>query len=200
MPYETKVTIKPATITPSNIGRIASFNRISIKAATKAPVQAPVPGNGIATKINKPKDLYFFTELLLFSALSSNFFINFTNLVFLSHSKICRINNKINGTGIMLPITQSMYVIGHLKPKAAPAIIPPRSSRTGKIEIMNIISSEGTRSLSDCVKLIIKSSSFIRSFLRSVIRINYSVQLQFLSCSQQDISPTKGVGSIPFRS
>ena len=62
----------PAAIqTPRKIVGIAFFSLMSSIAATRAPVQAPVPGSGTATKMHKPKALYFLTSLPLICAFFS---------------------------------------------------------------------------------------------------------------------------------
>ena len=49
----------PAEITPRKIEIIEFFNGISKSDAAPAPVQAPVPGRGIATNTNNPKTVKF---------------------------------------------------------------------------------------------------------------------------------------------
>ena len=79
---------------------------ISRKAATSAPVQAPVPGSGMATKIIRPRYLYLVTfcpfRWAFFSSLS-------TRLLSLGmwrriQRKIRRMYTTMKGTGIILPI------------------------------------------------------------------------------------------------
>lgn len=59
------VTIKPAIMTPSKIAGIAERKGIFNNADMIAPVQAPVPGKGIATNKHKPIFRYFSTTSLL---------------------------------------------------------------------------------------------------------------------------------------
>ena len=71
IPKVTKVTMMPATITPAPIEIRARFRGMPKTKAIKAPVQAPVPGKGMATKIAKAKSpkIFIFLEcfLLVFS-------------------------------------------------------------------------------------------------------------------------------------
>ena len=48
----------PAAATPRKMGGMARFIFRPITEATKAPVQAPVPGRGMATRINRPSISY----------------------------------------------------------------------------------------------------------------------------------------------
>ena len=59
-----KSTMMPAIKTPIAIAGIAIFNRILSMADTKAPIHAPVPGSGIATKMQIPQKAYLMTTLL----------------------------------------------------------------------------------------------------------------------------------------
>ena len=52
-PTVKRVTIIPAAITPPKIGQKAFFRGRPNNQAAIEPVQAPVPGKGIATNINK---------------------------------------------------------------------------------------------------------------------------------------------------
>jgi len=65
--------ISPAASIPKKIIIDAFLISIFKKLATKAPVQPPVPGRGIATKINSPQKLAVSSPLLFFSAFSSSF-------------------------------------------------------------------------------------------------------------------------------
>ena len=58
--------IAAAMQTPIKMIGTACFSFISISAAISAPVHAPVPGAGIATKISSPQGPYFFTVSLLY--------------------------------------------------------------------------------------------------------------------------------------
>ena len=63
------VTMTPAISSPSRIMGTAVFSLISRIEAITAPVQAPVPGRGTATKSRRPSASYFRT----FSAFVSVF-------------------------------------------------------------------------------------------------------------------------------
>ena len=53
-PCVSMVMMHPAMVTPSRMTGTARFKRISSTAAMSAPVHAPVPGNGMATKSSSP--------------------------------------------------------------------------------------------------------------------------------------------------
>ena len=53
-PCVSKVMMHPAMVTPSRMTGTARFRRISSTAAMSAPVHAPVPGSGMATKSSSP--------------------------------------------------------------------------------------------------------------------------------------------------
>ena len=57
-PRLTASTMAPAAATPSRIISMACFRSTPSSEATSAPVQAPVPGRGMATRINRPRSLY----------------------------------------------------------------------------------------------------------------------------------------------
>ena len=68
MPFVAKTTINPAIATPNEIKGNASLGRMPNKNAHRAPVQEPVKGSGIATKITKanlPHFSNFFSLFLL---------------------------------------------------------------------------------------------------------------------------------------
>ena len=101
-------TIKPAAKTPATIGGIAFLGGKSKKFAINEPTQAPVPGNGIATKINKPKAAKFCSL-----SLSSIFFVALSEAQSITilkgfhlpkKSNRGLINFTIKYTGIILPI------------------------------------------------------------------------------------------------
>ena len=60
-PKVTVVIMAAAIHTPKKMEGMALFNRMSSTAATNAPVQAPVPGNGMATRMQRPIALYLRT-------------------------------------------------------------------------------------------------------------------------------------------
>ena len=107
--------------------------------ATKLPVQAPVPGRGIATKANNPQKLKLFIPLLFFSAFASSFstiFLILRKLVRFIKSKIFLIKSRIKGMGSIFPITQMGKAIPQGTPNREAAIRPPLSSNMGKSEII----------------------------------------------------------------
>ena len=53
-PCVSMVMMRPAMVTPSRMTGTARFRRISSTAAMSAPVHAPVPGSGMATKSSSP--------------------------------------------------------------------------------------------------------------------------------------------------
>ena len=53
-PCVSMVMMHPAMVTPSRMTGTARFKRISSTAAMSAPVHAPVPGSGMATKSSRP--------------------------------------------------------------------------------------------------------------------------------------------------
>ena len=56
------VMIPAAASSPSRMAGMASRRRMSSTEATSAPVQAPVPGRGIPTRIARPSSRYFRTK------------------------------------------------------------------------------------------------------------------------------------------
>ena len=95
----------PAVTTPSAIGGKASLTRISSMAAMSEPVHAPVPGSGMATKMNRPQKRARRTVSDFLSArcsmrvtkpLSRSLFVR-------SQAKILRMKSTMNGTGTRLP-------------------------------------------------------------------------------------------------
>lgn len=140
-PYVTKETITPAVKTPNIIAGSAFFSRISSKAATSAPVQAPVPGKGIATNMNSPQKANFCTVTDLACALFSNRVTKLSSFLFmlLNQLKIFLMNIMINGTGTRLPIMDTPIAIHGLSPIPTPIGIAPRNSIMGTIEIKKVI-------------------------------------------------------------
>ena len=53
-PFVCMVMMHPAMVTPRKMTGTSRFKRISSTAAMSAPVHAPVPGNGMATKSSSP--------------------------------------------------------------------------------------------------------------------------------------------------
>ncbi len=72
MPKFVNITISPAQKTPASIIGKAYQKRIPNKKAAAEPVHTPVPGTGIATKINKKKAPYFSYLYLYLSVLRNN--------------------------------------------------------------------------------------------------------------------------------
>ena len=70
--YASAVTTTPAMITPASMARKAFLNlNPKIKAAAQ-PVQAPVAGNGMPTKMASPMEPYFSNSALCFLCVLSN--------------------------------------------------------------------------------------------------------------------------------
>ncbi len=94
-----------AEIIPPNAMQKKDFLKSSpINAATALPVQSPVVGIGMATKIINPISLYLSIFADPFLTLFSTKLLNgFKNLNFLSQLKIMLNKSKINGTGRRLP-------------------------------------------------------------------------------------------------
>ena len=96
----------PATTTPAKMDGMAFLKGISRNAAAKAPVQAPVPGRGMATKSISPRYLYFVTfcpfRCAFFSSLSTRRFSR--GICRRIHWKILRIYTRIKGTGRIFPM------------------------------------------------------------------------------------------------
>ena len=117
------------------------FSFISSIAAISAPVQAPVPGSGIATKINNPQNAYFCTVSDLLFALFSRRVTSPSSLGIFSRIKanIFLMNIIINGTGIRFPIIETNITAQKGSPMPTPMGIAPRSSITGTIETKKVI-------------------------------------------------------------
>ena len=69
--------MSPAPITPKKIMGKECLNLTLKTFATRLPVQAPVPGRGIATKVKRPQRLRLFIPALFFSAFASSFSTSF---------------------------------------------------------------------------------------------------------------------------
>ena len=143
--------ITPAVKTPSVIGTKASFSFIRKPDATKAPVQPPVPGSGTATKTNKPHFLCFSTEVLLAFAFFSKCSTNFLIRVFFRKKKILSMNKSMNGIGKRFPSTQIGKAYSRFTFNRLAAMSPPRSSRIGINDTMNMMTSAGITLVKECV-------------------------------------------------
>ena len=105
-----------AIIMPQKIAREDFLISISRRDAISDPVHAPVPGSGIPTNSISPQNSYFFTWSLFLIALSSNFITSpRKSFVFFKTLKICLINNRINGIGIIFPTIHSGIAFAALK-------------------------------------------------------------------------------------
>ena len=127
--------------TPAAMAGIARFSCMSSIAAIRAPVQAPVPGSGIATKSIRPQNSYFKTFSLFLSALAS-----ILAAIPASHSllpfiqlNILRMKTIMNGIGIKFPITAAITAVLMLRPAITPAGIPALSSSTGTIDMSTVM-------------------------------------------------------------
>lgn len=107
LPVAIKIII-PATRTPSAKGKNAFFTGIFKKLAINEPTQAPVPGSGIATNKNRPKDAKVCNLLLpsiflvAFSEAQSIIFLNIEILPKKSNNGL--IYFTIKNIGIIFPI------------------------------------------------------------------------------------------------
>ena len=103
--YNASAMIAAAMHTPTKITGTALFSFRCSRAATSAPVQAPVPGSGMATRIKSPQLPYFSTTSPFPSARFSKRVISPSNRLqcVLSQAKIRRIKMMMNGTGTMFP-------------------------------------------------------------------------------------------------
>ncbi len=97
----------PASRTPSITASTLDLKSISRKLAASVPVQAPVPGSGMATSRHSPRGPYFCTRWPFRWALFSNLVIKRSSrtLIFRSQAKIRRMNTMIKGTGSRFPST-----------------------------------------------------------------------------------------------
>ena len=131
--------ITVAIIRPQKIAIEDFLISTSRRDAISEPVHAPVPGSGIPTNSKSPRNSYLLIWSLLPIARFSIFIISPPKIyVFLSHLKICLINNRINGIGIIFPKIQMgiAFTIDILRSDAARS--PPLSSRIGIMEIIKI--------------------------------------------------------------
>ena len=88
-PKVTIVIIAAAMHTPRKMAGMAFFSRMSSTAATKAPVQAPVPGSGMATRMQRPMVLYYRTTRPFRWAFFSS------RVIFSSHH-LLRLRSQVN--------------------------------------------------------------------------------------------------------
>ena len=117
---------------------MSTFN----KDAIKAPVHAPVPGSGIPTNNNNPRNSNFLIVSLFPIALFSSFSTRpRKSFVFFINLKICTINNKINGIGIIFPMIQIGIAFAASILSRDAASSPPLSSKIGNIEMIKITAS-----------------------------------------------------------
>ena len=117
-------------------------SRRSSTSATRAPVQAPVPGSGIATRMIRPMVRYFFTiRPLRCARRSSQSIFGPTQLDLRSQSKIRRSKRMRKGIGTRLPRMAAAAAAAGGRPAAIPAGIAPRSSSTGTMAMRNVMRS-----------------------------------------------------------
>jgi len=130
-------TITPAIKTPSETKGKATLNGKPKRKAAMAPLQPPVKGNGIATKITNPISSYFLIwSSTFFLVLLKNQFIiflkkfDFFDKKFETGSK----NNKRKNTGIRFPKKEIKKTFQNDKLKIKiPVGIAPLSSEIGAI-------------------------------------------------------------------
>ncbi len=114
-----------AISTPTNIARRALLKSIPNRYATILPVQAPVPGIGIATKTAKPINPYFLTVTLalylrFFMYLTKTLLIRLCSPLLIIHFSMLFMAKSKNGTGAILPKNESISVQGRSIPLAIP--------------------------------------------------------------------------------
>jgi hypothetical protein len=132
-----EVTIIPAVIIPKVIGKIAFLNGIPNNQAAMDPVQAPVIGKGIATKMNKAKGPYFLIFFIVFLLVLSK--THSRNLsvgleYFLARVVIAsRPNSKIK-TGMILPMIARNKTRKGFNPQEIAKGIEALNSVTGRAE------------------------------------------------------------------
>ncbi len=131
----------PAMTTPRKMAGTAWRIRISSRAATNAPVQAPVPGSGMATRITRPGRRYFrTTRPFRWARRSRAVTFSPNSFVFRSHPKIRRISSKMKGTGTMFPAMAATQAAAGGSPAATPTGMAPRSSSTGTMAVRKVSS------------------------------------------------------------
>lgn len=132
-----EVTIIPAVITPKIIGVIAFLKGMPNNQAAMDPVQAPVIGKGMATKMNKAREPYFsiflrVLRLVLSKTHSKN--LSRRDEYFLARLVITsKPNNKIK-TGIILPIMAKNRTPKGFIPQEIARGIEALNSVTGRAE------------------------------------------------------------------
>ncbi len=136
-PVETARTRRPAVKTPAMMAGIANLSSMPKSQATRLPVQAPVPGDGMATKANKAQRPYrsIFAECLTRVCSKSRPSMRLKKAKrFINQLLIGSKSNKIGRTGAKLPSTARVKTSQGLRPKLRPTGIPARSSPTGSAE------------------------------------------------------------------
>lgn len=136
----------PAIVSPSEIYPIAFQYEIPNKNATRLPVQPPLPGRGMATKIIKIIAPYFLNEFSCFLRVFSK------SLVKKRLKKVeCFIKNEdigprihtINKQGTILPNSPHIKALSAGRPSRKPRGMAPLNSVTGTIAEKNTINSGG---------------------------------------------------------
>ena len=137
----TAVVMPPATTSPSKIAGRAVRRRMSSRDATSAPVQAPVPGRGMATRTNSPARRYFRTmRPFRWARRSSQTIFGPKNRVSRSQLNTRRVSSMINGTGNRFPKIAITQATAGGSPAAMPTGMAPRSSMTGTMAVAKVIS------------------------------------------------------------
>lgn len=133
--------------------------------AINAPVHAPVPGNGIPTKIIRPKYAYFLIVSFFSSAFLSHQETIFLKGVLFKNLKIIFIKNNTNGIGSIFPKNAMKNVGKKSIPRRYPVIIPPLNSITGNNETRNtIVSFDNISPRFSMKKLVIDSTIYSPPF------------------------------------
>lgn len=141
-----KLISRPAIRLPIKISKTAFQKGISNKKANKAPVQAPVPGRGIAMKMTRKTEPHFCILWPCFSRVSAKslwkkFSKNLECLI--KKLETGPRSFKIKKIGIMLPISAQKKAASIGKCKRRPNGMPPRSSTIGSIDVKRTRSSGG---------------------------------------------------------
>lgn len=129
----------PAMNTPKRAARKLFFLSKPNSTARKHPVQAPLPGSGIATKSIMPQKPYFSIVLFFFKVFSLSREIKWPN--FLKRDRKFRIASIMNRTKGITSTLAAMHTKNALKGEMfnnEAAMRPPRSSKIGRSEIMKI--------------------------------------------------------------
>ena len=112
---------------------------MSSRAATSAPVQAPVPGRGMPTSKISPGRRYLRTiRPFRCARFSSHKIFGPKKGVSRSQSNTRRTSSMMKGTGRRFPSTAAVQTTAGGSPAAMPSGIAPRSSSTGTMAVAKV--------------------------------------------------------------